>query len=94
MKESGDDFSFSTRMEQARYGNQFRLNTGRGHERYYWERHPGLDYLLACSLDNFANVSFNEKLHLQCFYALMEGDEMCDFIVYAGEAAVPKDQAV
>lgn len=61
--------------------------------RYFQERHPGVGYLLACSLDNAAYESFNERIHLQRSYTLMEGDEVCDFRVYAAEAAVTQDQA-
>lgn len=61
--------------------------------RYFQERHPGVGYLLACSLDNAAYESFNERIHLQRSYTLMEGGEICDFRVYATEASIPKDQA-
>lgn len=61
--------------------------------RYFRERHPKVGYMLACSLDNAAYESFNERIHLQRSYTLMEGDEMCDFRVYADEVAVPKDHA-
>jgi hypothetical protein len=61
--------------------------------RYFQERHPGVGYLLACSLDNAAYESFNQRIHLQRSYTLMEGGEMCDFRVYAAEAVVTQDQA-
>lgn len=51
--------------------------------RYYQERHPGVGYLLACSLDNAAYRSFNESIRLQRTSTLMEGGEFCDFRVYA-----------
>ncbi len=46
-----------------------------------------------CQLDNTAYESFNERIHLQRSYILMQADEVCDFRVYAAEAAVTKNQA-
>lgn len=51
--------------------------------RYFRERHPQVGYLLACSMDNPAYVSFNERLRLQRTTTLMEGGEACDFRLYA-----------
>jgi hypothetical protein len=51
--------------------------------RYYLERHPSVGYLLACSLDNAAYRSFNDRLRLQRRSTLMEGGPACDFRVYA-----------
>lgn len=51
--------------------------------RYYRERHPRVGYLLACSLDNAAYRSINDRLRLQRTATLMEGGEACDFRVYA-----------
>ena len=51
--------------------------------RYFRERHPEVGYLLACSLDNAAYESFNDRIHLQRSYTLMQDDQLCDFRVYA-----------
>jgi hypothetical protein len=51
--------------------------------RYYRERHPRVGYLLACSVDNAAYRSFNERIRLQRTTTLMEGGSACDFRVYA-----------
>jgi hypothetical protein len=51
--------------------------------RYYLERHPGVGYMLACSADNAAYESFNERIRLQRTSTLMEGGAECDFRVYA-----------
>lgn len=53
--------------------------------RYYRERHPRVGYMLACSLDNAAYRSFNDRLRLQRTSTLMEGGTECDFRVYAVE---------
>lgn len=50
--------------------------------RYYQERHPLVGYLLACSLDNAAYQSFNQRIRLQRTSTIMEGAEICDFRVY------------
>jgi hypothetical protein len=51
--------------------------------RYYQEHHPRVGYLLACSLDNAAYKSFNQRIRLQRTSTIMEGGELCDFRVYA-----------
>ena len=51
--------------------------------RYYQEHHPRVGYMLACSLDNAAYKSFNQRIRLQRTRTLMEGGEICDFKVYA-----------
>jgi hypothetical protein len=51
--------------------------------RYYRERHPRVGYMLACSADNAAYRSFNDRLRLQRTSTLMEGGSECDFRVYA-----------
>jgi hypothetical protein len=62
--------------------------------RYFLEHHPGVGYLLACSLDNAAYRSFNNRLRLQRTSTLMEGGTACDFRVYALEAIPsPEDRA-
>jgi hypothetical protein len=53
--------------------------------RYYRERHPGVGYMLACSADNAAYESFNDRIRLQRTHTLMEGGAECDFRVYAFE---------
>ncbi len=53
--------------------------------RYYRERHPWVGYLLACSVDNAAYRSFNDRIRLQRTSTLMEGGSACDFRVYARE---------
>ena len=50
--------------------------------RYYQERHPQVGYLLACSLDNAAYQSFNQRIRLQRSSTIMEGAQICDFRVY------------
>ena len=50
--------------------------------RYYQERHPRVGYLLACSLDNAAYQSFNQRIRLQRSSTIMEGAQICDFRVY------------
>jgi hypothetical protein len=55
--------------------------------RYYRERHPAVGYLLACSLDNAAYRSFNERIRLQRTTNLMEGGDHCHFRVYALDGA-------
>jgi hypothetical protein len=62
--------------------------------RYFLERHPRVGYLLACSVDNAAYRSFNDRLRLQRTSTLMEGGNECDFRVYittatSGEASQP-----
>ncbi|MGD8792374.1 MAG: L-2-amino-thiazoline-4-carboxylic acid hydrolase [Anaerolineae bacterium] len=61
--------------------------------RYFLERHPGVGYLLACSLDNAAYRSFNDRLRLQRRSTLMEGGPACDFRVYALETTPPPESA-
>jgi hypothetical protein len=51
--------------------------------RYYRERHPTVGYLMACSVDNAAYRSANERIRLQRTTNLMEGGDHCDFRVYA-----------
>lgn len=51
--------------------------------RYFRERHPRVGYMLACSLDNPAYRSFNDRIRLQRTTTLMEGGTECDFRVYA-----------
>ncbi len=51
--------------------------------RYYRERHPRVGYMLACSLDNAAYRSINNRIRLQRTTTLMEGGSECDFRVYA-----------
>jgi hypothetical protein len=60
--------------------------------RYFRERHPGVGYLLACSLDNPAYVSFDDRLRLQRTTTLMEGGPACDFRIYALPSA-PEEPA-
>ena len=55
--------------------------------RYFRERHPTVGYLLACSLDNAAYRSFNERIRLQRTTNLMQGGDHCDFRVYALDEA-------
>ena len=50
--------------------------------RYYQERHPQVGYMLACSVDNAAYRSFNNRIRLQRTSTLMEGGTQCDFRVY------------
>jgi hypothetical protein len=61
--------------------------------RYFLERHPSVGYLLACSLDNAAYRSFNDRLRLQRRSTLMEGGPACDFRVYALETTPPPENA-
>src|SRR5690606_37543396 len=58
--------------------------------RYFRERHPSVGYLLACSLDNAAYRSYNDRLRLQRTSTLMEGGAACDFRVYAVAATAPR----
>ena len=51
--------------------------------RYYRERHPQVGFMLACSADNAAYESFNDRIRLQRTQTLMEGGAECDFRVYA-----------
>lgn len=51
--------------------------------RYFSERHPRVGYLIACSRDNAAYVSFNKRIRLQRTSTLMEGGDYCDFRVYS-----------
>jgi hypothetical protein len=51
--------------------------------RYFHERHPKVGYLMACSTDEVAYQAFNQSLRLQRTRTLMEGDESCDFKVFA-----------
>lgn len=59
--------------------------------RYYQEHHPRVGYMLACSLDNAAYKSFNERIRFQRTYTIMEGGEICDFRVYALDEASTTD---
>jgi hypothetical protein len=58
--------------------------------RYYRERHPRVGYMLACSVDNAAYRSFNERIRLQRTSTLMEGGSECDFRVYAIPVVEPQ----
>ena len=51
--------------------------------RYFRERHPQVGYLMACSTDEIAYKSFNNRLRMQRTQTIMEGDELCDFWIYA-----------
>jgi hypothetical protein len=55
--------------------------------RYYRERHPQVGYLMACSTDEAAYRAFNPTLRLQRTTTLMEGGQVCDFRIYALDAA-------
>jgi hypothetical protein len=51
--------------------------------RYFRERHPQVGYLLACSTDEVAHRTYNDRLRLQRTSTLMEGGNVCDFRIYA-----------
>lgn len=51
--------------------------------RYFQDRHPQVGYMIACSTDEVAYKSFNEKLRMQRTSTLMEGGKVCDFRIYA-----------
>jgi hypothetical protein len=51
--------------------------------RYFQERHPRVGYLMACSTDEVAYKGFNPSLRLQRTGTIMEGNEKCDFRIYA-----------
>jgi hypothetical protein len=53
--------------------------------RYFRDRHPQVGYLLACSTDEVAYKAYNQNLRMQRTQTLMEGDQMCDFRIYAVE---------
>lgn len=50
--------------------------------RYFRERHPQVGYLMACSTDEAAYRTFNEKLRMQRTSTLMEGGAVCDFRIF------------
>lgn len=50
--------------------------------RYYRERHPRVGYMMACSVDNAAYRSFNDRIRLLRTSTLMEDGVECDFRVY------------
>lgn len=51
--------------------------------RYFRDRHPRVGYLLACSTDEIAYKAYNSNLRMQRTQTLMEGDQKCDFRIYA-----------
>jgi hypothetical protein len=51
--------------------------------RYYQERHPRVGYLMACSTDEAAYKAFNPSLRLQRTGTIMEGNDKCDFRIFA-----------
>lgn len=51
--------------------------------RYFRERHPQVGYLMACSTDEIAYKTYNKGLRMRRTQTLMEGDEKCDFWIYA-----------
>ena len=55
--------------------------------RYFRERHPQVGYLVACSTDEVAYRSFNDKIRMQRTSTLMEGGQVCDFRIYAIDTA-------
>ena len=51
--------------------------------RYFQERHPQVGYLMACSTDEASYRAFNPGLRLQRSRTIMEGNDHCDFRIYA-----------
>ena len=51
--------------------------------RYFQERHQRVGYLMACSTDEVAYKAFNPSLRLRRTGTIMEGNDKCDFMVYA-----------
>ena len=51
--------------------------------RYFRERHPRVGYLMACSTDEIAYKTYNNRLRMRRTQTIMEGDEKCDFWIYA-----------
>lgn len=47
------------------------------------ENHPDVGYLMACSTDEAAYKTANKSIRMQRTGTIMEGNEICDFRVYA-----------
>ena len=51
--------------------------------RYFRENHPTVGYLMSCSTDEAAYKTANKNIRMQRTGSIMEGNEICDFRVYA-----------
>lgn len=60
--------------------------------RYYKERHPHVGYLMCCSVDQAAYRAVNDDLRLCRKATLMEGDQYCDFRIFAASDEPSNDR--
>ncbi len=47
--------------------------------RYFNQLHPGVGYLLGCSMDESGTKSYNKNINLQRTQTIVEGSEYCNF---------------